>query len=167
MNLFILRHGIAVERGTPGYTRDSERPLTAKGERRLWQVAEAMEALELSFDLVLPSPYVRARQTAMLIAEALEIPKRLQLSSALTPDGNFKDLIKFLNSRKPAPDDVLLVGHEPHLSGLISFLTTGKETHTVVMRKGGLARLSVEALTPGRCAVLEWLLTPKQMALMC
>ena len=103
----------------------------------------------------------------MLIAEALEIPKRLQISSMLTPDGNFKDLIKFLNSPKPAPDDVLLVGHEPQLSGLISFLTTGKETHTAVMRKGGLARLSVEALTPGRCAVLEWLLTPKQMALMC
>ena len=40
MNLFLLRHGIAVEHGTPGYERDADRPLTPKGERRLGRIAD-------------------------------------------------------------------------------------------------------------------------------
>src|ERR1035438_4666613 len=71
MNLFILRHGIAVEPGTHGYEKDADRPLTPEGERKLLQIAEAMEALDLTFDLILSSPYLRARQTAEIVAEAL------------------------------------------------------------------------------------------------
>jgi len=36
----------------------------------------------------------------------------------------------------------------------------------VGFKKGGLCRLEVVTLRPGRCATLVWLLTPKQMALM-
>ena len=61
---------------------------------------------------------------------------------------------------------MLLVGHEPYLSGLISLLVSGEATCAVVMKKGGLCKLSIESLKPGRCAALEWLLTPKQMGLM-
>ena len=64
MNLYILRHGIAVERGTPGYAKDADRPLTLEGERKLQLIAQAMKALDLAFDLILSSPYLRARQTA-------------------------------------------------------------------------------------------------------
>jgi len=60
----------------------------------------------------------------------------------------------------------LLVGHEPYLSELISLLVAGDSSLCVVMKKGGLCKLSVETLKHGRCACLEWLLTPKQMALM-
>ena len=61
---------------------------------------------------------------------------------------------------------VLLVGHEPDLSGLISLLVAGDTASAVVMKKGGLCKLSTESLKHGRCAALAWLLTPKQMALM-
>jgi phosphohistidine phosphatase SixA len=47
MNLFILRHGIAVERDPVSFPDDSRRPLTLKGEDRLKTICEAMEALEL------------------------------------------------------------------------------------------------------------------------
>lgn len=166
MNLYILRHGIAVDPGTAGYPRDSERPLVPKGERRLWQVAEAMEALELSFDLILSSPYVRARRTAEIIAEAFNARKKLEFSTELEPDGSMKKLVQFLNSLEPTPNEVLLVGHEPYLSGLISLLISGEEISAVTMKKGGLCKLAADALKPGRCARLEWLLTPKQMGLM-
>ena len=166
MNLFVLRHGIAVEPGTPGYTHDADRPLTPEGERKLGQIAEAMEALELSFDLILSSPYLRARQTAELISKALEGRKKLELSDSLTPGGSMKKLIDLLNHLQSRPESVLLVGHEPYLSGLISLLVSGKEDCAVVMKKGGLCKLSTETLKHGRCAALEWLLTPKQMALM-
>jgi phosphohistidine phosphatase len=166
MKLYILRHGIAVDYGAPGYARDADRPLTPEGERKLARIADAMEALELSFDLILSSPYTRARQTAEIVAEALDARKRLEFSDDLTPDGSFKKLIEWINCLKSPPENVLLVGHEPHLSGLISLLVSGDSSFSVVMKKGGLCKLSIESLNHGRCAALEWLLTPKQMALM-
>jgi phosphohistidine phosphatase len=166
MNLYILRHGIAVEPGTSGYEKDADRPLTPEGERKLLQIAEAMKALDLAFDLILSSPYLRARQTAEVIAEALKARKALELSDSLTPGGSPKKLVDLLNRLQPPPETVLLVGHEPYLSGLISLLVFGEATQAVVMKKGGLCKLSIESLKPGRCAALDWLLTPKQMALM-
>jgi phosphohistidine phosphatase len=166
MNLYILRHGLAVDHGAPGYAKDADRPLTPKGERKLGRIADAMDELELSFDLILSSPYTRARQTAEIVAEALGACKKLKFSDALTPHGSFKKLIEWLNRCKSLPDDVLLVGHEPYLSGLISLLVSGDSTFSVVMRKGGLCKLSIESLKHGRCAALEWLLTPRQMGMM-
>jgi phosphohistidine phosphatase len=166
MNLYILRHGLAVERGTPGYARDSERPLTPKGERKVWRIAEAMEALELGFDLILSSPYVRARQSAEIVAEAFKAGRKLELCDHLTPEGSARELVGYLSGHKPRPDNVLLVGHEPCLSELISLLLAGDCSVMVTLKKGGLCKLEVEALQYGRCASLAWLLTPKLMALM-
>jgi|ERR1039458_9724753 phosphohistidine phosphatase len=166
MNLYILRHGIAVEPGTPGCIKDADRPLAPEGERKLRRITEAMEALGLGFDLILSSPYLRARQTAEIVAEARKPHKRLEYSDSLTPGGSTKKLVEFLDRLQPSPDSVLLVGHEPFLSGLISLLVAGNEGFCVVMKKGGLCKLAIDSLKHGRCAVLEWLLTPKQMALM-
>lgn len=166
MNLYLLRHGLAVEPGTHGFAKDADRPLTSKGERKLWKIAEAIEAMEIAFDLILSSPYVRARQTAEIIAEALNARKRLEFSDALVPSGSVKRLIESLNNLQAPPGNVLLVGHEPYLSELISLLVSGQVGFAVVMKKGGLCKLSVQSLHAGRCATLEWLLTPKQMARM-
>ncbi len=166
MNLYILRHGIAVEPGTPGYAKDADRPLTPDGERKLRLIAGAMRALDLTFDLILTSPYVRARQTAEVVAKALKAQKNVELSDSLTPGGGTQQLIALLNHLRPPPESVLLVGHEPYLSGLISLLITGKASSSVVLKKGGLCKLAADSLKQGRCAALEWLLTPKQMALM-
>src|SRR5258708_7959635 len=65
-----------------------------------------------------------------------------------------------------APGEVLLVGHEPNLSELISLLVSGDARLSITMKKGGLCKVSAEILAARRCASLEWLLTPKQMGLM-
>lgn len=166
MNIFILRHGIAAERGTPGFDNDADRPLLPKGGRRLRAAAAAMEKMELSFDLILSSPFVRARQTAEIIAKELKLKKRLQFTDALAPDGSFKNLVRQLNELRPAPENVLLVGHEPYLSRLISLLISGDEHAVVEMKKGGLCKLEASSLRAGRCAKLAWLLTPAQVELM-
>jgi phosphohistidine phosphatase len=166
MNLFILRHGIAVERGAPGYDKDADRPLTPKGERRLGRITDAIEALKLKFDLILSSPYTRARQTAEIVAEALDLKKLLEFSDHLTPNGSAKALIAELNKLNPAPESALLVGHEPYLSELISTLTSGETRVAIDFKKGGLCKLEIDSLRYGRCATLAWLLTPRQMGLM-
>jgi phosphohistidine phosphatase len=166
MNLYILRHGLAEELDPRRFAKDSERPLTSKGERKMWKIAEALKALGVSFDLILFSPYARARQTAEIVADALGLCKGLEASEDLTPEGSVKNLVASINDRKPRCEEVLLVGHEPYLSELISLLISGQVGFSVVMKKGGLCKLSTNHLTPGHCATLEWLLTPKQMALM-
>ncbi len=168
MNIFILRHGIAVEPGAPGFENDSERPLVPKGERRLRAAAAAMKKMELSFDLILSSPFLRAKQTAEIVAGELKLKKkRLEFFDGLVPGGSSKALIQALNELKPAPENVLLVGHEPYLSRLIGLLLTGgTDAAAIEMKKGGLCKLEVENLLAGQCARLAWLLTPAQMELM-
>ena len=165
LKLYLLRHGLAAQRGLrPG--SDAERPLTAKGRRKLGQVAQAMKDLGLSFDLILSSPYLRARQTAEIVAETLHADKRLRFSNALTPQGSFKELLSELQAAGPTARKVLLVGHEPYLSELSALLLSGETGLRLTFRKAGLCKLLIETLRPGRCACLEWLLTPKQMARM-
>ena len=166
MNLYILRHGIAVEPGTPDFENDSERPLIPKGERRLHSAAAAMKKLELSFDLILSSPFIRAKQTAEIVAGELKLKKRLEFFDGLAP-GGFKALVQKLHELKPAPEHILLVGHEPYLSRLISLLMSGDaDAAAVKMKKGGLCKLEVGELRHGQCARLAWLLTPAQMELL-
>jgi phosphohistidine phosphatase len=165
MELYFLRHGIAVERGTEGFEDDTLRPLTPKGERRMRRIAEAMKKLDLSFDLLLSSRLVRARQTAELVAKTLKASDRLKFSSHLAPEGNSEDLVHDLKHLFQRPKSVLLVGHEPYLSDLMATLLTGRSTLNVNFKKGGLCLLTVDALHHGPCAILEWLLTPRQMSL--
>jgi len=159
MEIYILRHGIAVDRGTPGYKKDSDRPLTNEGEEKMQQIAKAILAMDLKFDLILSSPYVRAQQTAQIVAA--ELDEEVTLTEFLVPNGNALELIRELNDEKP--QRVLLVGHEPHLSELISVLVTGESDAAIELKKGGLCKLSTDRLAFGQCATLNWLLTPKQL----
>jgi phosphohistidine phosphatase len=166
MNIYLLRHGIVVERGTPGFKMDADRPLTPKGKRQLCQVAEAMKRMDLQFSLILSSPFARARQTAEIVAKSLKLKKCLAFSDELTPEGDPKVLVRELNELKPASENLLLVGHEPYLSRFVALLISGSENVAIDFKKGGLCKLETDSLRFGRCATLAWLLTPKQMKLM-
>ena len=166
MNIFLLRHGIAAEPGAPGIKSDAERPLIPKGEQRLREAAAAMEKMALFFDAIISSPYLRAKQTAEIVAKHFNLQKQLAFSDNLIPGGNPQALIRQLNGLKSAPGNFLLVGHEPHLSRLIALLTTGDTRAAIDMKKGGLCKLETEDLEYGHCATLKWLLTPGQMELM-
>jgi phosphohistidine phosphatase len=157
MEIYILRHGIATERGAPGHKKDSDRPLTPEGEDKMRQIAEAILGMELKFDLILSSPFKRAEQTANIVAS--ELDEEVTFTELLEPDGNALELIAEINDEKP--QRVLLVGHEPYLSQLISVLTTGGSDAAIELKKGGLCKLTTDKLTFGRCATLNWLLTPK------
>jgi phosphohistidine phosphatase len=161
MNIYVLRHGIAVERGTEGFEKDSERPLTGKGRRQLRKSAAAMKRMNLRFDLILSSPYTRARQTAEIVAEELKLKKRLKLSDALRYENDPEAMIAEIAGLKSKPKNLLLVGHEPYLSHLISRLISGNGDMAIDFKKGGLCKLEKSEGTAS--AHLAWLLTPKLM----
>jgi phosphohistidine phosphatase len=157
---------VAVKRDEFDYAGDAARPLTPKGKKQLRHVAAAMTAMELNFDLILSSPLVRARQTAEIIAAELKLQKRLVFADELKPGGDAKKLVQKIAGLKKVPGNMLLVGHEPDFSELISLFVTGHAGAGFALKKGGLAKLEVEKLRASKCAILAWLLTPAQMKLM-
>ena len=163
MNLFLLRHALAVERDEFDFASDADRPLTAKGRKQLGHVTEAMRALKLRFDLILSSPLVRARQTAEFVAAGLKLKRRLLFEPELKPGGDPRKLVANLGHRKPPAEGFLLVGHEPELSDLISLLVTGGPGGGFALKKAGLVKLEIARLRPDKCATLAWQITPAQM----
>jgi phosphohistidine phosphatase len=161
MELYLLRHAIAADQAPAG--GDQNRRLTPKGNRKLRRVVEGMKALRLTFDLVLSSPYLRAKETAEMVTEAFHLQEVLHISPDLIPGGNPKELIEELNARHPKAKRILLVGHEPYLSSLISLLCSGDKGIAITMKKAGLCKLSMDELKYGRCGTLEWLMTPRQL----
>lgn len=161
MKLYILRHGEAAEHGDPRYKNDADRPLTPKGIQRTKALAHALRQLDVAFDVIFSSPLVRARETAEIIERGLRLHGRLELSEHLAPSGDVEKLVHQLNRVRPAPKNLLLVGHEPYLSGLVSLLCTGGSHLALTLKKGGLCRLDLETLHPARCASLEWLISPR------
>ena len=166
MNLYILRHGLAAQRSASHLQTDRRRPLTDEGEKKIRKIVRAMKAMELSFDLILTSPFLRAQQTAAIVADVMKARKRLEPADELAVGASPKDLLARLDTRQPHPENVLLVGHEPYLSSLMSVLLAGTPAIKMELKKGGMAKLAVTSLKPGRHATLEWFLTPKQMTLM-
>jgi phosphohistidine phosphatase len=166
MNLYFMRHGIAVDRADADVnSKDQERTLTPKGVKRMRKAAKGLVTLSLSFDQILTSPLERARQTAKIVAQALQLEDRLQEIQQLSPEQSVQDLISALAAYSGAKR-ILLIGHEPLLSDTISFLLAGKTGADIRLKKGGLCCLEVDGLPPKDSAVLEWALTPKQLRLL-
>lgn len=122
--------------------------------------------MDLSFDAVISSPLVRARQTAGVIVRELRMKCDVRLTANLAPGGSPAALVRELKGLKPGADRVLLVGHEPDLSSLASLWLTGRAGLAVTFKKGGLCKLNVDRPRAGRCATLEWLLPPRLSELM-
>jgi phosphohistidine phosphatase len=161
MNLYLLRHAEAVERGTPGYEPDATRPLTRDGARRMRRIARGLRALKLDPDVILTSPYLRAAQTAELAAAALKREKKLLVTPHLAPDGEPAKLLAELAHRFPKAKNVMVVGHEPYLSQWVARLIAGDARVAIEFKKGALCKLVAQRGPLGSGAALEWLLGPK------
>lgn len=160
MKLYILRHGEAAEHGDPRY-KENERPLTPKGIQRTKQLAHVLREMEISFDAILTSPLTRARETAEIVVRGLKLQDVMRTSEHLAPSGSMEELVHQVNMIRPAPKSVVLVGHEPYLSGFVSLLCTGGPGLPMIFKKGALCRLDIQILNCGKCASLDWLLQPR------
>jgi len=81
----------------------------------------------------------------------------------LAPTGYADQLIDEINEKYGDIQNIAIIGHEPYLSNLASVLITGDPNASIILKKGGVCRLSVEKSQYGRCAMLEWLLSPTQL----
>src|SRR5215475_5233044 len=103
MQLYIVRHGIAIDREDPKCPPDPERYLTEEGVEKTEAVAKGVAALGVEGNLFLTSPYVRAVQTAEIFASALEYAKqRIRRSDLLLPGAEPSHLFRDLAREKQA-----------------------------------------------------------------
>ena len=158
MNLFILRHASAGTRRT-NPKLDARRPIDKEGKRHALQLAVVLNALKLQFDVIVSSPLKRSLQTAQMIATETGYESGLLQSNALTPEGTV-DQFQALLRECSAYENVLVVGHNPNLTGfLVSTLGSFEpaDAPSIRLRKGSLARVSISR-GPG---TLQWLLDPR------
>jgi phosphohistidine phosphatase len=149
MQLYFLRHG---EADWPGWTKpDDERPLTDFGKKEVRQVAKFLNGLKVKPDVIVSSPLPRALQTAEVAAEQLKT--KLRQDEALEPGFGISELSTVLKRHRSKI--LMLVGHEPDFSSVISALTGG----FIKMSKAGVALVDIDPETEkGR---LLWLFPPK------
>ncbi len=159
MDLLIVRHAIAVERGDPGFDRDEDRPLTPDGMHKFRLAARGLNEFAPKPERIVSSPLVRARQTAEILRDAVAPQTKIEFCDDLVPGGDFGRLLSFVTGL--GAKRVALVGHEPHLSGFTSYLLVGdKARATLEYKKGGAALVSFPKGPAAGRGTLEWLIQP-------
>jgi phosphohistidine phosphatase len=160
VTLYLVRHAIAAERG-PDYPDDSRRPLTPKGAERFREVVAGLVMLDIELEEILTSPYVRARQTAELLAEGFVKPPKITNVHALA-EGQPVEVIDTL-ARYAKRRHLALVGHAPAIGEVAARLLGHRKA--LDFKKGGVACIEVEALPLPRPGVLAWFMPPRALRL--
>jgi phosphohistidine phosphatase len=146
MLVYLVRHGIAMDREDPKCPPDAERPLTPKGMKRSHAAALGLLAMKVKPDAVLTSPWLRAVQTAEIFCEVMGFSsKRIVRTDVLKGTATPAELLRDLAKMKAKV--VLCFGHEPHLH-----LVIGQVLHTgariTELKKAGVACLELERISP-------------------
>jgi phosphohistidine phosphatase len=158
MILYIVRHGLAVDRTDPKSPPEAERPLTAKGVQKTRAAALGLAELKVKPDVLISSPYVRAAQTAEIFAETLGYTvNKIKVSEALKPTANPAEIVKVVTRLRAK--EVMVFGHAPHLDNLAAHLIGGRVFTEI--KKAGVACFEHTPAT-GKWN-LRWLITPKML----
>ena len=154
----IMRHGIAADRAVS--SNDAKRSLTPEGRERMEEIAQGLAKTGFEPDRIVSSPYLRATETAEIVARSLGSGLRVEPCEALQPGGTPEALFDFL--AKPAGRKaILLVGHEPDLSKLAASLVGAGRNHDFALKKGGSCLISLDHFPPRAPGRMIWWLTPR------
>lgn len=156
MDILILRHGKAGP-SDHGDTEDGMRHLTSRGVEEIEAIAKWMRGRRMEFSIIASSPLARAKETASIVSRILCGSERVQVWDELSPGVQPGAVTKRL-AGLPAGNCVLLVGHEPQLSSLVSLLISASPDCDITMKKGGLARIRLEE--GAASGTLLWLIPP-------
>jgi phosphohistidine phosphatase len=169
LQLYLLRHGDAGKSVGGAKIRSVDRsgvdaPLTVSGKQDIELTARSLIVLKLKFTAILTSPLKRALQTAKITAKIMGAEKELSICNELAPEG---DRLKLYNRLRSLSQEssVLIIGHEPYLTNLISDMvlqkTKVRPVSSINLKKSGLAKIRVISLSPNARGELRWLLTPR------
>lgn len=156
-SLYLVRHGIASRRGD-AWPDDTKRPLTSTGIAKMRNVVQGLRVINVTIDLVLTSPLVRAKQTAELLVQGLKPTPALACLAALAPGVSPLEVAQALGSFRKHRR-IALVGHEPGIGELAGWLVGSRSP--LPFKKGAVCRIDVAALPPSGEGRLTWLAPPR------
>lgn len=160
MRIILFRHGPAASRDTERWPDDALRPLTGQGAKRTAQAARGLARIERGIGLVATSPFVRADETARILAGACGL-EGAETTDALVPGRSFRQALEWLDSHRDA-GDIVLVGHEPDLGKLAGTLVFGAPAW-LPLKKAGACAIEIDGdLQPGT-GRLVWFMQPKML----
>jgi phosphohistidine phosphatase len=160
MLLYLMRHGIAIDREDPECPADEERFLTKKGIEKTRAVAQGLRTLGIQPEAMLTSPFVRAVQTAEITAAALGFARdKIRKTDALIFGHKPAELFRELT--RVRAKEIICFGHAPHLDEVIA-LSLGCRGSVTSLKKAGVACLELSAMAPPRGS-LVWLCTPRTL----
>ncbi len=160
IELYIVRHAIAVPRGTPGYPND-DRPLTPEGIKKMESAAKGIAKVISSVDFILTSPLKRAHHTANIVAEVLGTKSKVKIIEELLPGKTGTALLEALAKLKKTK--LMLVGHEPDLSRFASLLLGSPKVSIIQFKKGAMCRIDVESIPLMQPGQIIYHLSPKHL----
>jgi phosphohistidine phosphatase len=158
MQLLVIRHAIAQTREEFAGDDDALRPLTTEGRRVMRRGAKGLRRIVRQLDVLGSSPLLRAMQTADVVAEEFA-GVDITTVTALVPESPPASFVTWLRKQRGA-ETVAIVGHEPHLGSLITWLLTGIDEPRVPLKKSGACLLDFQRLPRTGGATLQWALTP-------
>jgi phosphohistidine phosphatase len=164
LKLLVIRHAIAVAReefATTGRADDA-RPLTKVGRAKMQQGVRGLLRVVPRITLLATSPLVRARQTARIVSAAYADGLDVEETDVLRPDAANSVFLAWARERRDRPL-VAVVGHEPHLSSLVSWLLTGDPRPVLQLKKGAACLLEMGATPRRGNASLLWALAPAHL----
>ena len=164
MEIYFIRHGIAVDQLDSSVNNDEERWLTEEGIKKMEKTAAGFVKLVNRLDRIYSSPLVRARQTAEIIQNALPEKTTLEITSKLECGAHLESIIPLLGD-VPVSSKVALVGHEPDFSSMISALISNGSAW-VEMKKGAICRVDMPGKPKKGTGMLVWLLPSKVLRLL-
>src|SRR5579862_368923 len=150
MRLYLMRHGIAIDREDPDCPPDPERFLTPKGIQRTRAAARGLRALRVKPTTLLTSPYVRAVQTGEIVCEVLGLdPKQLRTTDSLRPEAK---PIRLTEELARLQGEVICFGHAPQIDEFIALALKATAPFTA-LKKSGVACLDIDSLSPLRATL--------------
>jgi phosphohistidine phosphatase len=164
MQILIIRHAPASDReefASSGQA-DDLRPLTKKGKEKMRQNITGLQTIVPQIDRIVESPLVRAQQTAGLLGAAYSTAIR-QTLPALAPDGSELEVLTYLQKYADTTTIIALVGHEPNLGELATWLLSGQTGSWIPLKKGSACLLEFSGEVKAGEAELLWMLRPKQL----
>ncbi|MES3036913.1 MAG: histidine phosphatase family protein [Bdellovibrionota bacterium] len=165
MEIILIRHALAMDReifANKFKKDDSQRPLVMKGKKKMFKIAKHLRAWEPKIDLLVTSPYVRARETTQIIKRFY--PKTPVLEAAeLVPAAPPYAFLNWLHSQSAKVKTIAVIGHEPCLGNFASYCLCGEGEAILTLKKSGAICLEIDALSSlgAGTAQLKWLITPK------
>jgi phosphohistidine phosphatase len=163
MKLLAIRHAIAEDKDEFAKTGkdDRERPLSKEGRTKMRKAAAGLRTVVGHIDILASSSLVRAVETTEIVRPAFGGIAFSQIA-ALEPEKPVADVLEWLRMQ-PAGATVAIVGHEPQLGVLVSWLLTGQDKSFVKLRKGSATLLQFAQNIDAGAATLLWMLKPSQL----